>query len=121
MADAHRRGEGAGGGASDDAAAGGTMETFNSHLCNAAVLADHKIPLAIGTGFEGYVPKTRVLRHEAAMAMVNGLGFDRALCGDHAGRGQASSASTTASAASSRARSPTWCCTTAIRSSTRRT
>jgi imidazolonepropionase-like amidohydrolase len=25
------------------------------------------------------VPKTRVLRHEAAMAMVNGLGFDRAL------------------------------------------
>jgi imidazolonepropionase-like amidohydrolase len=37
------------------------------------------VPLAIGTGFEGYVPKTRVLRHEAAMAMVNGLGPDRAL------------------------------------------
>src|SRR5262249_28255762 len=55
------------------------METFNSHLCNAAVLADHHIPLAIGTGFEGYVPKTRVVRHEAGMAMVNGLGFDRAL------------------------------------------
>jgi imidazolonepropionase-like amidohydrolase len=55
------------------------METFNSHLCNAAVLADHKIPLAIGTGFESYVPKTRVVRHEAGMAMVNGLGFDRAL------------------------------------------
>ena len=34
---------------------------------------------AIGTAFEGYVPKTRVLRHEAAIAMVNGLGFDRAL------------------------------------------
>jgi imidazolonepropionase-like amidohydrolase len=58
---------------------GGTMETHHSHLCNAAVLADHKIPLAIGTGFEAYVPKTRVLRHEAAMAMVNGLGYDRAL------------------------------------------
>ena len=43
------------------------------------MLADHKIPLAIGTGFEGYVPKTRVLRYEAAMAMVNGLGHDRAL------------------------------------------
>jgi imidazolonepropionase-like amidohydrolase len=57
----------------------GTMETYHSQLCNAAVLADHKIPLAIGTGFEGYVPKTRVLRHEAAMAMVNGLGYDRAL------------------------------------------
>jgi len=55
------------------------METFNSHLCNAAVLAEHKVPLAIGTGYEDYVPKTRVLRHEAGMAMVNGLGFERAL------------------------------------------
>jgi imidazolonepropionase-like amidohydrolase len=57
----------------------GSLETYNSHLANAAVLADHKVPLAIGTGFEGYVPKTRVLRHEAAMAMVNGLDPDRAL------------------------------------------
>lgn len=55
------------------------METLNTHLCNAAVLAEHKIPLAIGTGFESYVPKTRVVRHEAAMAMTNGLGFERAL------------------------------------------
>jgi imidazolonepropionase-like amidohydrolase len=57
----------------------GSMETINSSLCNAAVLADHKIPLAIGTGFEGYVPKTRVLRYEAALALVNGLGYDRTL------------------------------------------
>jgi imidazolonepropionase-like amidohydrolase len=57
----------------------GSLETFHSHLCNAALLADHRVPLALGTGFEAYVPKTRVLRHEAAMAMVNGLGFDRAL------------------------------------------
>ncbi len=57
----------------------GTMETFHSHLGNAAALADHKVPLALGTAFEGYVPKTRVLRHEAAIAMVNGLGFERAL------------------------------------------
>jgi imidazolonepropionase-like amidohydrolase len=57
----------------------GSMETYHSHLCNAAVLAKHNIPLAIGTGFEAYVPKTRVLRHEAAIAMVNGLGYDRAL------------------------------------------
>jgi imidazolonepropionase-like amidohydrolase len=56
-----------------------TPETFNSHLGNAAALADRHIPLAIGTAFEGYVPKTRVLRHEAGIAMVNGLGFDRAL------------------------------------------
>jgi len=57
----------------------GSIETYHSQLCNAAVLVDHKIPLAIGTGFEAYVPKTRVLRHEAAIAMVNGLGYDRAL------------------------------------------
>jgi imidazolonepropionase-like amidohydrolase len=56
-----------------------SMETFNGHLGNAAALADRQIPLAIGTSFEGYVPKTRVLRHEAAVAMVNGLGFERAL------------------------------------------
>src|SRR5207302_3349454 len=56
-----------------------SLETFNSHLGNAAALADHRIPITIGTAFEGYVPKTRVLRYEAAMAMVNGLGFDRAL------------------------------------------
>jgi imidazolonepropionase-like amidohydrolase len=55
------------------------METYNSHLCNAAVLAERQIPIALCTAFEGYVPKTRVLRHEAAVAMVNGLGFDRAL------------------------------------------
>lgn len=57
----------------------GSMETYNSHLGNAAVLAEHKIPLAIGSGVEGYVPKTRVVRFEAAVAMVHGLGFERAL------------------------------------------
>jgi imidazolonepropionase-like amidohydrolase len=56
-----------------------TPETFNGILGNAALLADRKVPLAICTAFEGYVPKTRVLRYEAAMAAVNGLGFDRAL------------------------------------------
>lgn len=56
-----------------------SMETLNSFLGNAAVLADRKIPLSIGTAFEGYVPKTRVLRHEAAISMVNGMGYDRAL------------------------------------------
>jgi imidazolonepropionase-like amidohydrolase len=55
------------------------METFNVHLGNAAALADRKIPLTMGTAFESYVPKQRVLRYEAAMAAVNGLGFDRAL------------------------------------------
>jgi imidazolonepropionase-like amidohydrolase len=58
---------------------GSSPETFNVHLGNAAALADHNIPLTMGTAFEGYVPKQRVLRYEAAMAAVNGLGFDRAL------------------------------------------
>jgi imidazolonepropionase-like amidohydrolase len=56
-----------------------SMETLHSHLCNAAMLTRRKVPLAIGTGFEGYVPKTRVLRHEAAIAAINGLGHEKAL------------------------------------------
>ncbi|MBI1832847.1 MAG: amidohydrolase family protein, partial [Planctomycetes bacterium] len=54
-------------------------ETFNGHLGTAAFLMDKKIPTAICTAFEGYVPKTRVLRYEAAMAMINGVGYERAL------------------------------------------
>lgn len=45
----------------------------------AATLADAGIPFAIQTGFEGYVPKTRVLLWEAAVAAANGLGLERAL------------------------------------------
>src|SRR5204863_6896137 len=56
-----------------------SMETFNGHVGNAGALADRKVSITIGTAFEGYVPKTRVLRHEAAMAAVNGLGHERAL------------------------------------------
>jgi imidazolonepropionase-like amidohydrolase len=56
-----------------------TLETFNAHLGNAAYLAGKGIPLALCTSFEGYVPKTRVLRHEAAIAMINGLGHEGAL------------------------------------------
>jgi imidazolonepropionase-like amidohydrolase len=58
---------------------GSNMETMNSYLGSAAVLADRHVPFTIATGFEGYVPKTRVLRLEAGIAAVNGLGFDRAL------------------------------------------
>jgi imidazolonepropionase-like amidohydrolase len=54
-------------------------ETFHGSVGNAAHLADNGVPISICTSFEGYVPKTRVLRFEAAMAMVNGLGYDRAL------------------------------------------
>jgi len=54
-------------------------ETFNTTLNNAAILADRSIPVAIVSGYESYVPKTRVPLYEAAVAMANGLGYDRAL------------------------------------------
>jgi imidazolonepropionase-like amidohydrolase len=57
----------------------GGIETYNSLLGNAAALSRRQIPVAIGGGVEGYVPKTRVIRHEAAVAMIHGLGFDGAL------------------------------------------
>ena len=59
--------------------AAGSMETQHTLLANAAILRDAKVPVTIGTAFEGYVPKIRNLRHEAAMAAVNGLGHDGAL------------------------------------------
>jgi imidazolonepropionase-like amidohydrolase len=59
--------------------AAGSMETYHSQVGNAAELAKHGVPLAIGTGFEGYVPKTRVVRYEAAMAMAHGLPYEKAL------------------------------------------
>ena len=55
------------------------LETYHSFLGNAAALADRGLLVAVASGVENYVPKTRVVRHEAAMAMVHGLGFDRAL------------------------------------------
>jgi imidazolonepropionase-like amidohydrolase len=54
-------------------------ETFHVTLNNAALLADKGIPLAITSAYESYVPKTRVPLYEAAVAMTNGLGYDRAL------------------------------------------
>ena len=51
----------------------------NGSYETAASLADAGIPFAIQTGFEGYVPKTRVLLWEAAVAAANGLGMERAL------------------------------------------
>ena len=59
--------------------AGGSLETYHSHLGTASALADAKIPFAITSGAEGYVPKTRVARFEAAIAAVHGLGFEKGL------------------------------------------
>ena len=59
--------------------AAASMETQHTLLANAAILHAAKVPVTIGTGFEGYVPKTRNLRAEAAVAAANGLGHDQAL------------------------------------------
>jgi imidazolonepropionase-like amidohydrolase len=56
-----------------------SLETLNIMTTNAAMLAAAGIPVAITTGFEGYVPKTRNLRTEAALAAVNGLGVEKAI------------------------------------------
>ena len=59
--------------------AGSSIETLHSFTGNAAALDAAGIPVTICTGFEGYVPKTRVLRHEAAMAVAAGMDKERAL------------------------------------------
>ena len=51
----------------------------NGSFETAARLAEAGIPFAIQTGFEDYVPKTRVLLWEAAIAAANGLGRELAL------------------------------------------
>lgn len=54
-------------------------ETENLTFESAAKLRDAKIPFAFQSGFEGYVPKTRVVLFEAAVAAAHGLGRDDAL------------------------------------------
>ena len=58
---------------------GGGAETENLSFETAATLAEAGIPIALQSGYEGYVPKTRVALFEAAMAAANGLSFDEAL------------------------------------------
>ena len=59
------------------ARAGG--ETQNATFETAALLRDAGVPVAIQSGYEAYVPKTRVVLFEAAVAAANGLGKDDAL------------------------------------------
>ncbi|HVF51735.1 MAG TPA: amidohydrolase family protein [Pyrinomonadaceae bacterium] len=54
-------------------------ETENLSMETASVLRKAGIPFALQSGFEGYVPKTRVVLFEAAVAAANGLTFDEAL------------------------------------------
>lgn len=60
--------------------AGASMETLHAFVGNAAALDAAGVPVTLSTGFEGYVPKVRVLRYEAAMAVGAGrLEHGRAL------------------------------------------
>ncbi|MDP1579226.1 MAG: amidohydrolase family protein [Candidatus Didemnitutus sp.] len=54
-------------------------DTENLAMDTAAKLRAAGIPFAIQSGFESYVPKTRVVLFEAAAAAGRGLGFDGAL------------------------------------------
>jgi imidazolonepropionase-like amidohydrolase len=54
-------------------------EAENLSFETAGQLRAAGIPVALQSGFEGYVPKTRVLLFEAAVAAANGLGLEGAL------------------------------------------
>ncbi|HET8865293.1 MAG TPA: amidohydrolase family protein [Gracilimonas sp.] len=51
----------------------------NASMETAAKLYEAGIPIAFQSGFEGYVPKTRVVLFEAGVAAANGLGKENAL------------------------------------------
>ncbi|MEP7271235.1 MAG: amidohydrolase family protein [Acidobacteriota bacterium] len=59
------------------ARAGG--DTENLSMESPATLLKAGIPIALQSGFEGYVPKTRVVLFEASAAASNGLSFEEAL------------------------------------------
>jgi len=54
-------------------------DTKNISFETAAKLQQAGILFALQSGFEGYVPKTRVILFEAAIAAANGLSFEEAL------------------------------------------
>ena len=54
-------------------------ETENLSLESALKLRQAGIPFALQSGFESYVPKTRVVLFEAAVAAANGLSEQQAL------------------------------------------
>jgi len=55
----------------------GEME--NMSLETASILREAGVRVAIQSGYESYVPKTRVVLFEAAIAAANGLSFEQAL------------------------------------------
>jgi imidazolonepropionase-like amidohydrolase len=55
------------------------LETQNHSLELATLLSEVGVPLAFRSGYESYVPKTRVVLFEAAVAVANGLPQEVAL------------------------------------------
>lgn len=51
----------------------------NASMETAGKLHEAGVPIAFQSGYEGYVPKTRVVLFEAGVAAANGLGKDNAL------------------------------------------
>ncbi|NBT13693.1 MAG: amidohydrolase, partial [Planctomycetia bacterium] len=58
---------------------GGGGETENLSFETAATLRKAGIPIALQSGYESYVPKTRVVLFEAGLAAAHGLSFEQAL------------------------------------------
>ena len=54
-------------------------EKENLAFTTAAKLMAAGIPVAYQSGYEGYVPKTRVVLHEAAITLAHGVSFEQAL------------------------------------------
>lgn len=54
-------------------------DTQHASFETAGKVATFGIPMAFQSGFEGYVPKTRVITFEAAIAVANGLDHEKAL------------------------------------------
>ncbi|MDT8408078.1 MAG: amidohydrolase family protein [Wenzhouxiangellaceae bacterium] len=57
----------------------GNAETSHFSFTTAARLLEAGIPVALQSGYEGYVPKTRVVLFEAAMLLGYGVSFEQAL------------------------------------------
>ncbi|MEQ9309815.1 MAG: amidohydrolase family protein [Balneolaceae bacterium] len=53
-----------------------TGQAKNASMETSAKLHEAGIPFAFQSGFEGYVPKTRVVLFEAAIAVANGLDYE---------------------------------------------
>jgi len=51
----------------------------SASFTTAGVLAEAGIPVVFQSGYEAYVPKTRVVHFEAAIAVANGLSHDQAI------------------------------------------